>query len=80
MAQRTFRAAYWVCYVVTLASGTAAARLADDFRVLGSAGRGLRPLGFVLQVPVLACWTIVRPISLVAFAGCVGLAPRAARR
>jgi hypothetical protein len=71
------RAAYRVCYVVMLATGTAAARLADDFRTLGAARGRLGPLPLVLQVPVLACWLLVRPISLAAFAGCCGLARRA---
>lgn len=70
------RLAYRACYVITLASGTAAARLADDFRELGAAGRRLGPLVLVLQLPVLLCWSLVRPISLAGFAGCVALAAR----
>jgi hypothetical protein len=65
---------YRCCYVIGVISGTAAARLASDFRRLGSAGLG--PLAIVLQLPVLACWLVVRPISLTAFAGCFALAPR----
>ena len=29
----------------------------------------------LLQLPVLACWVVVRPISLAAFAGCSAFAP-----
>ena len=70
------RLAFRVCVMTTRLSGAAAARLAADFRVLGSAAAPLRPLTIVLQLPVLACWLIVRPISAVAFAGCCGLATR----
>ena len=65
-----------MCYLVLLASGRAAARLASDFRVLAGAGGGLRPLTLVLQVPLLACWLLVRPVSLLAFSACCALAPR----
>jgi hypothetical protein len=68
------RIVYRCCYVIGVISGTAAARLASDFRSLGDAGLG--PLAVVLQLPVLACWLVVRPISLTAFAGCFALAPR----
>lgn len=68
--------AYRGCYLIGLASGTAAARLASDFRALGAAGRRFGPLPALLQVVVLACWLVVRPISLTAFAGCFALAPR----
>jgi hypothetical protein len=69
---RTRRLAYRACYLLTLCSGKAAARLASDFRILGQAG----PVGVVLQLPVLLCWLVVRPISFAAFAGCCALAPR----
>jgi hypothetical protein len=77
LASLAYRAAYRACYGVMLVTGTAAARLAADFRVLGRARLG--PLGVVLQLPVLACWLLVRPISLAAFAGCRELAPRLGR-
>jgi hypothetical protein len=70
------RIAYRCCYVIGLASGTAAARLATDFRELGAAGPRIAPLCVLLQLTVLACWLVVRPISLTAFAGCFALAPR----
>jgi hypothetical protein len=73
-----YRAAYRACYLLLLASGTLAARLAHDFRVLGAARTHLAGLQVVLQLPVLAAWLLVRPISLAAFAGCRGLAPRVA--
>ena len=73
------RAAYRLCYVVMLVTGVAAARLASDFRVLGTDGAWLGPFRFVLQAPVLAGWALLRPISLVAFAGCCELAPRLGR-
>ena len=69
---RSYRIAFLACYFVTLASGTAAARLAADFRELGRAG----PLAVVLQLPVIACWAVVRAISWAGFAGCCALAPR----
>jgi hypothetical protein len=75
-----YRAAYRICYVVMLVTGVAAARLAADFRTLGAARARLGPLRVVLQVPVLACWMLVRPISLAAFAGCCELAPRVSGR
>jgi hypothetical protein len=70
------RLAFRVCVVATRLSCAAAARLADDFRVLGSAAAPFRPVTLVLQLPVLACWLIVRPISLVGLASCCGLATR----
>jgi hypothetical protein len=66
-----YRFAYRACYIVTLVTGTAAARLASDFRQLGEAG----PLAIVLQVPVIVCWSVVRAISCAGFAGCCALAP-----
>jgi hypothetical protein len=62
-----------------LVTGIAAARLASDFRVLRTDAAWLGPLRLVLQVPVLAGWALMRPISLVAFAGCCELAPRLGR-
>jgi hypothetical protein len=64
------------CYLVTLASGTAAACLADTFRALGAANARLGPLVILLQLPVLLCWLLARPISLAAFAACIALAGR----
>jgi hypothetical protein len=72
-----YRAAYRACYLVMLVTGTAAARLAADFRTLGAARVRLGPLPVVLQVTLLACWLLVRPISLAAFAGCCEFARRA---
>ena len=69
------RCAYWLCYAVFIVSGRAAARLAADFRALGAAGSRLGPLPVVLQLPVVACWLLVRPISVAAFAICCALAP-----
>jgi hypothetical protein len=69
------RFAYRLCYVVLLVTARAAARLADDFRVLGSLDRQLAVVSVVLQLPVLACWSLVRPISLAAFAACCTLSP-----
>ena len=71
-----FRLAYRLSYLVLLASGRAAARLAADFRVLAHAGERLGPLTVVLQLPVLGCWLVVRPISFAAFSACSALAPR----
>jgi hypothetical protein len=71
---RTRRLAYRMCYVVLIASGRAAARLASDFRTLGSFGDRVGVITVVLQVPVLAFWFIVRPISIAAFAACCTLA------
>lgn len=73
------RAAYRLCYVVMVVTGAAAARLAADFRILSTHGAWLGPLRIVLQVPVLAGWALMRPISLAAFAGCCELAPRLGR-
>lgn len=71
-----FLIAYRLSYLVFLVSGRAAARLAADFRVLARAGERLGPLTVVLQLPILACWLVVRPISLAAFSACSALAPR----
>jgi len=68
--------AYRLCYILLLASGRVAARLAADFRVLAEARERLGPLTVVLQLPVLACWLLVRPVSLAAYSGCRALAPR----
>jgi hypothetical protein len=78
-SRRVWRFAYRACYVLMLLSGKCAARLAHDFRTLGAAGRRFGPLPVLLQLPVLACWLLVRPISLAAFAGCCALAPRLER-
>jgi hypothetical protein len=60
---------------VLILSGRAAARLAADFRTLGSIDRRLAAVSVVLQVPILACWVLVRPVSLAAFAACSALTP-----
>ena len=70
------RVAYRLCYVLMLASGRVAARLAKDFRVLGEARERVGPLTVLLQVPVVTGWLLVRPISLAAFSACCALAPR----
>jgi hypothetical protein len=67
-----YRIAFRACYVLTLVTGKAAARLAADFRELGRAG----PLAMVLQLPVITCWAVVRAISCAGFAACCVLAPR----
>jgi hypothetical protein len=69
------RFAYRLCYVVTIATGRAAARLAADFRTLSAVDSRLTVVSVVLRVPVLACWFLVRTISLAAFAACSALAP-----
>jgi hypothetical protein len=69
-------AGFRVCYLIAVVTGAAAARLADDFRVLGAACERVGPWPVVLQIPVLACWVLMRPISIAAFAGCLTLAPR----
>jgi len=68
--------AYRTSYLVLLASGRLAARLAADLRSLAHAGERLGPLTVVLQLPVFLCWLVVRPISLAAFSTCSALAPR----
>jgi hypothetical protein len=70
------RLAYRFSYLVLLGSGRVAARLAADFRVLAHAGERLGPLTVVLQLPLVLCWLVVRPISLAAFSACSALAPR----
>jgi hypothetical protein len=70
------RLAYRFSYLLLLATGRAAARLAADFRVLAETGHRLGPLTVLLQLPILACWLVVRPISLAAFSACSTLAPR----
>jgi len=72
----TARFAYRVCYVLLFASGKVAARLAADFRVLAEARERLGPLTVILQLPVLLCWLLVRPVSRAAYSGCCALAPR----
>jgi hypothetical protein len=70
------RLVFRLCYVLMLASGRVAARLASDFRILGEARERVGPLTVVLQLPVAAGWLLVRPISLAAFSACCTLAPR----
>jgi hypothetical protein len=60
---------------VFIVTGRAAARLAWDFRALGAAANRFGPIPLLLQLPVFACWLLVRPISIAAFAGCCALAP-----
>jgi len=68
--------AYRICYLLMLGSGRLTARLAEDFSVLGEGRKRLGPLVIVLQMPVLACWLLVRPVSLAAFSACSALAAR----
>ena len=70
------RIAYRVCYLVLLASARVAARLAADIRVLAEHRERLGLLTVLLQLPVFACWLLVRPVSLAAYSGCRALAPR----
>ena len=72
---RLRRGAYAACYLVFIVTGRAAARLARDFRALGAAANRFGPLPILLQLPVFACWMLVRPISIAAFAGCCAFAP-----
>ncbi len=72
----TDRLLYRCSYALFLATGHAAARLAGAFRDLGGASRRIGPLVLALQLPLLACWLVVRPLSLVSFAACSALAPR----
>jgi hypothetical protein len=72
LRSRAYRIAYRGCYLLTVLTGRASARLADDFRELGAAG----PVAIVLQLPVLAAWALVRAVACVGFAGCCALAPR----
>jgi hypothetical protein len=72
---RLRRCAYRACYLVFIVTGRAAARLAADFRTLGTAANRFGPLPILLQLPILACWLLVRPISIAAFAACSSLAP-----
>jgi hypothetical protein len=65
---------YVLCYAVLIGSGRVAALLAADFRALGSLDRRFTFVASVLQLPVLACWLVMRPISLAAFAACRALA------
>jgi hypothetical protein len=48
------RLVFRLCYVLMLASGRVAARLASDFRILGEARERVGPLTVVLQLPVVA--------------------------
>lgn len=70
------RLAFRVSFAFCILTSSTAARLAAEFRRLGSAGPGLWPAALVLQLPVLACWLVVRPLSLGSFALCSSLALR----
>jgi hypothetical protein len=76
LATVTDRLLYRCSYTLFLATGHAAARLAGAFRDLGAASRRIGPLVLALQLPLFACWLVVRPLSLVSFAACSALAPR----
>jgi hypothetical protein len=76
------RLAYRLFYVLFLLSGHPAAALAGAYRSLTlAAGRStLASLTIVpLQIPVLACWCVVRPAALGSFVVCRRLAPATAR-
>jgi len=60
---------------VFIVTGRAAARLAADFRALGAAANRFGPISVLLQLPIFACWLLVRPISIAAFSACCSLAP-----
>jgi hypothetical protein len=74
MSNRTRRFLFDVCYVLLIATGRIAARLAADFRTLRSDGTLPKAASLVLQLPILACWLLVRPMSLAAYAACCTLA------
>ena len=74
------RLAYRACYLLLLASGRVAARLAGDFRVLAEHRERLGLLTVLLQLPIFACWLLVRPISLAAYSGCCVLVRGASSR
>jgi hypothetical protein len=74
MSNRTRRFLFDVCYLLLIATGRIAARLAGDFRALGSDGKLPRAVSIVLQLPILAGWLLVRPVSLAAYAACCTLA------
>jgi hypothetical protein len=69
-------AVYRVSYALFLATGHAAARLAKAFRTLAAAHGTFGPLVVALQLPLLLCWLVVRPLSLATFSVCESLAPR----
>ena len=72
--------AYCCSFGLFLLSAHAAARLAGAFRGLGAAGTCAGPLVVALQLPLLACWLVVRPVSLGSFSLCAALAPRLQER
>jgi hypothetical protein len=76
LATMTHRVVYRCSYALFLATAHAAARLAGAFRDLGAASRRIGPLVVPLQLPVFACWLVMRPLSLGSFAVCSALAPR----
>ncbi len=75
-ARLTDRLAFRAAFLLCMLSGKAAARLAADFRELGSMSPRLWPVSLLLQLPVLACWLVMRPLSLSTFALCSAIAPR----
>jgi hypothetical protein len=70
--QTVFRISYLIC----LASGRLAARLAADYRELARASQRWGPLVVPLQLPVLAAWCPARALSVGSFAVCAALVPR----
>ncbi len=70
--ETVFRISYLIC----LASGRVAARLAADYRVLARASQRWGPLVVPLQLPVLVAWWPARALSVGSLAVCEALAPR----
>ena len=68
--------AFRISYVICLASGRVAARLAADYRVLAEASQRWGPLVMALQLPVLVVRLPARALSVGSFAVCEALVPR----
>jgi hypothetical protein len=65
-----------ISYVICLATGRLAARLADDYLVLARASQRWGPLVVPLQLPVLVAWWPARALSVSSFAVCAALVPK----
>lgn len=65
-----------ISYLICLASGRLAARLADDYRELARASQRWGPLVVPLQLPVLVAWWPARALSVSSFAVCTALVPK----
>jgi hypothetical protein len=70
------KTAFRISYLICLASGRLAARLADDYRVLARASQRWGPLVLPLQLPVLVAWWPARALSVSSFAVCAALVPK----